>query len=280
MTFSSRHGFEPAEPEITVTNDAPEELRGIVVDIAYESGFRPSSLRGLVSRLLRVREDPNNWSEYSNIDGEVRYRLDTCQWYEVYDLIEAIVDSLGTQPFGDGRRNLEHFTAEMNSYFRSRGIGWQLLDGKVQMRGEADFEATLLATAVLAENKLQTASQEMREARTDLSRRPEPDLTGAIQHAIAALECVMWEVCADPQPTLGRLLAKYKGQIPPPLDIAVEKIWGFASERGRHLKEGTEPTAEEAALNVHVAAAVATYLTTIHTVKQTSCEELWGRPKA
>jgi hypothetical protein len=40
----------------------------------------------------------------------------------------------------------------------------------------------------------------------------------------------------------------------------MEKIWGFASEQGRHLREGKEPTQEETELAVHVAAAVATYL--------------------
>ena len=97
-------------------------------------------------------------------------------------------------------------------------------------------------------------------ARGDASRRPQPDVTGALQHSLAALECVMRDVCGDPKATLGTLLARNKGLIPAPLDQGVEKIWGFASEQGRHLREGREPSIEDAELAVHVAAAVALYL--------------------
>ena len=47
---------------------------------------------------------------------------------------------------------------------------------------------------------------------------------------------------------------------PRPLDVAVEKWWGYTSEVGRHLQEGREPLAEEAELVATVCAAVVTYL--------------------
>jgi hypothetical protein len=37
--FSERYGFKPAEPEITIHHEFPDELRSVVVDIAYESGL-------------------------------------------------------------------------------------------------------------------------------------------------------------------------------------------------------------------------------------------------
>ena len=57
-----------------------------------------------------------------------------------------------------------------------------------------------------------------------------------------------------------RLKERCPGTIPRPLDAAVEKAWGYASERGRHLKEGNAPTHEEVELVVGIAATVATYL--------------------
>jgi hypothetical protein len=40
-----------------------------------------------------------------------------------------------------------------------------------------------------------------------------------------------------PKPTLGALMANYRNTnaIPPPLDAAIEKTWGYESEVGRHL---------------------------------------------
>jgi hypothetical protein len=46
--------------------------------------------------------------------------------------------------------------------------------------------------------------------------------------------------------------------------VAVEKAWGYASEVGRHLQEGREPSAEEAELVTTVCAAVVTYLVKKH----------------
>jgi hypothetical protein len=60
--------------------------------------------------------------------------------------------------------------------------------------------------------------------------------------------------------TLGALIKRHPGLIPKPLDAAVEKAWGYASERARHIQEGNEPIREEAELIVGIAATVATYL--------------------
>lgn len=264
--FSERHGFDPTQADITVTRDAPYDLRGVVADIAYEAGLDPHRLRSIVCQLLRVREDPNNWSAFPNVDCEARGHLDSCEWYEVYDIIEAIYArlQLGSQNAANcagPEMSCQYFTGELNKYFMKKGIGWQLVAGEVRMRGEQAFEHTLSsATSVLSESGRPTAAKEIRHALHDLSRRPESDLTGALQHALAAVECVMRDVTGDPKATLGSLLLRYKGTIPAPLDQAVEKIWGFASEQGRHLREGKEPTQEEAELAVHVAAAVVTYL--------------------
>lgn len=88
-----------------------------------------------------------------------------------------------------------------------------------------------------------------------------PDVTGSMQHALAAVECLMRDVTGDPSRTLGALLKQYPGVVPAALDAALEKLWGFASERGRHLREGREPAFEEAALSVHIAAVTCSYLT-------------------
>jgi hypothetical protein len=266
--FSSRHGFEAPEPPITVTHDAPYDMRGVAIDIAYESGMDPHSIRGIVCRTLRVREDPNNWSAFPNVDMELRGHVDHCEWYEVFDVIEAVyqhlLQALERDPHSEDKRP-EHFAAEVNKYFRKNGIGWQLANGQVRIRGDDSFEHTVVAaTAAMDEQGRSTAARELREALRDLSRRPDPDTTGALHHGMAALECVMRDVCSDPNPTLGALLSRHKGRIPPPLDQAVEKCWGYASGQGRHLQEGREPSVEDAELAVHVAGAVCTYLAKKH----------------
>jgi hypothetical protein len=42
--------------------------------------------------------------------------------------------------------------------------------------------------------------------------------------------------------------------------VAVEKLWGFASDRARHLREGKNVSGDEAELVVSVACAVCAFL--------------------
>lgn len=257
--FSKRHGFsKPVEAKIYIRNDAPYELRGVLIQLAYECGFRPKTLRNLVCRILRKRPDSNNWSEYPNIDDEIHNLIDECQWYRVYDIAEGIIDQMNELPFS---YDLERFQKELNGYFIENGIGWQLKNGKIEIRGPESFENIVqIAQKNLQSSGKNTAATELHEALVDLSRRPEPDITGAIQHSMASLECVARDVCNDQKATLGDVLKRYKDLIHPPLDEAVKKAWGFASERARHIREGREPEFHEAELLVGICASVGNYL--------------------
>ncbi len=263
QTFSERHGFVPQAAPITIRQDAPSELRGLIPRLAYDCGFRPSTLRPLVCTVTLRAENANNWSEYPNIEGEVRGVLDQCAWFEVYDIIEAIAARLRERDdryLDDSDSRLDVFTSRINRAFSKHGIGWQLIGGRVEVRGEEVFEAIARQTIEALEDAgLTTTAAELHEAIEDLSRRPEPDITGAIQHAMAAVECLAREVTGD-KDTLGAIVKRHPGLLPRPLDTGVEKLWGFASERGRHLREGAEPSHDEAELVVTVAAAVASYL--------------------
>lgn len=262
-SFSERGGYQPTDPPIRVREDAPDDLRGLVVDYAEDAGASPSSLRTLICGILMTRANPSNWSEYPNIDGEVRGHLDCCPWYSVYDFAEAVHAAL-VKRASSGRaleEGPELFERKLNQLFKAKGIGWQLVSGQIRVRGEEAFEVAVRALGDGLElSGRATAAREIHQAVRDLSARPVADVTGAIQHSMAALECVLRDVAGDPKATLGALLAKHRKIFPPPLDQALEKLWGFASENGRHLREGRSPSLEEAVLTVHLAAAVARYL--------------------
>jgi hypothetical protein len=266
-TFSKRHGYEPQDAEITIRQDAPDWLRELVVDLAYEAKFEATYLRSWLCRVLLETADRNNWS-HSNVDGEVRGLLSTAPWFVVYDLIEwlygqrchsetAVWEMQSAQP--DELAN--QFAAALNRAFRQKGVGWQMLDGKIEIRGPEVFEQSVReAQVTLAQTGRQVAHNEMHQALADLSKRPDPDITGAIQHSMAALECVARDVTGDGKSTLGDLLKKHPGTLPPPLDTAISKIWGFASDQGRHLRESKAPDIKEAELVVGLAGSLATYL--------------------
>lgn len=266
--FSERRGLAPEAAEITIRDDAPEDLRALVVDFAYSAGLEPHDVRTIVCDVLMKRPDRENWSPHPNVDHEARQLLDDCEWFHVYDVIETIFDTLRREaedPFTSRLptdRPDQRFAGLLNAFFVTRGIGWQLTDGKVEVRGAEAFEvAVRSAGARLDEAGLKTGSQEIHEALRDLARQPDPDITGAMQHTMAAAECVARTAADDQNPTLGALLKRHSGLVPPPLDVSLGKMWGYASETARHVKEGGKPPEyEEAELVVFTAAGVIGYL--------------------
>lgn len=205
--FSERQGLRTtSELEISIRSDAPYEFRGVLVDLAYECGMRPNSMRTLVCRILRKRPDPNNWSEFPNVDQEVHCLVDDCDWYYVYDIAEAIAQEMeGTPPSYEPER----FSNELNAYFITNGIGWKLVNTLIEAREPEALESTIAVALTGLQGKAPTAQNELTEALRSLSRRPEPDITGAIQHAMASLECLSRQLTGDSNGTLGEILKRY-----------------------------------------------------------------------
>lgn len=252
-TFSTRHGLSRPDAEITIRQDAPGEVRDALAIIAYQCGLRPSTLREVLCRIRYCAPDKGNWSEFPNIEGEVRELLAECEWFEVYDFVEAIASlHAGTSAA---------LAEEVNRYFRVAGVGWQLVDGRLEMRGAEVFEHAIRQGQrdLRLQGKL-TAASELHEAIQDLSRRPAAEITGAIQHAMAALECVARDACVS-KDTLGDLVRRNPDLFPKPVDQIVEKAWGYTSNFGRHLQEGRPPEFEEAELMVGLSGVLCRYLT-------------------
>jgi hypothetical protein len=131
---------------------------------------------------------------------------------------------------------------------------------QIVFRGNDAFEMTIKhAQDVLSLSGQDIAQNEFQEAFQDLSRRPQPDLTGAVHHAMAALEAVASDLCGKTGETLGQI-AKHSGLFPAPLGEAVNKLYGFASDRGRHVSSGNVPSPNEAELVVSIAGAMITFL--------------------
>lgn len=248
-SFSERHGYQGQPKPIEVRYEAPAFLRAGILSIAGKSGFSAHNLRAVICDVLdELPDTAQNWG-YENVMRECEERVHGCEWFEVYDICEALAQS----NIGDGS-----FEENINRYFVKKGIGWKMEGGRLSVRGEADYEAvTSEAQNLLGEAGRSTAAGELKEAINDLSRRPKPDITGAIQHGMAALECLARDV-SDSKKTLGDLVKEL--DLPAPVDSAVEKMWGFASNQARHIKEGKEPEFPEAMLTVHFCAALIAYL--------------------
>ena len=68
------------------------------------------------------------------------------------------------------------------------------------------------------------------------------------------------EATNDARATIGEILRRYPDIVPRPLDESLSRMWGYASEMARHIREGRTPGRSDVELVVTVAAAVCTYL--------------------
>ncbi|MFG6110237.1 AbiJ-NTD4 domain-containing protein [Stenotrophomonas nematodicola] len=262
--FSERFGYTAPDPDITIREDAPDVLRGSVTVAAGKAGLNFNDIRRIVCETLSEPVDLNSWSE-SNVTADTNRLLENCHWFEVYEVIEHLAEALQQRPgrFGD-QSPLEVFAASINKVFRKAGIGWQLIGVEIQMRGSEVFEqAVREGRDRLWSAGKQTTAKQLHEALQDLSRRPNPDVTGAIQHALAALECISRD-CALTEDTLGDVVKRNRDLFPSPLGDVVAKMWGYSSNTGRHLLEGKEPTFEEAELMVGLSGVLCRYLARKH----------------
>ena len=256
--FSAREGHRPEDKQITVREDAPPELRQAILMLAKSLEMRPHDMRDVICGVLLVFPNPNNWSPYPNVWCEVQNLMDDAVWYKIYDIAESFYAKL----VSDNPRDFEpasEFERKLNEFFLEKGIGWELRDGQITYRGSEVFaNSTQKIPQALEKVGYQRAANEMREALRDISRRPDADITGAIQHAMAALEATAREVAGDRKRTLGKLSSKL--DLPSPFKEILDKLWGYTSNRGRHIREGENINYPEAELIVTIAGSLCAFL--------------------
>jgi hypothetical protein len=277
-SFSQRNNYAQP-PEISIREDLPTRLRRPLAEIAA----RAVGSKTLLQTVLRIL-DPYGlnpeplahsgsalWLLVGDLDlGTVLRRIEKCPWFQIYDIVEAVCRQVARQDQQsgvpvEGAPHAPAFEREINKFFLYAGIGWQLVNGHILTRGAEAFETTVRSAVMeLGKDNRPTAAAQIHEALLALSRRPDPNLRGAITNSMGALECVARDLAGEQKLTLGEVLKRHPSLLPRPVDQALSKLWGYASDEARHVREGREPTREDAELMVGVAAAIATYLTCRH----------------
>ena len=253
--FSKRMGINNASVPITVRCDAPKALRGYLFLLIQPYIESYKTIRNIVCTCTMTAPDRGNWGENEFMKQEIISTIEQCPWNNVYDILERVYSQIYDQT---KRKDYEQ---HVNEFFQQKGIGWKMKDGLIEFRGDDTFEEEIQSTSdILAKSGLKTSASEIKEAIADLSHKPNPDITGAIQHSMAALECVAREVCGSKE-TLGQLIKHNTDIVPSPLNNVISTLFGYASENGRHLKEGKMPNQDEAELIVHLSASLCSYLT-------------------
>lgn len=252
FSFSDRNNFRPRNVPITIFTEAPLPLRAFILSYVIDNNIlSPGSFRYIICGFIGRFPDPNNWSP-ENILREIVPYIETCEWYTIYDIIEAVSEKIPHYKY-------DLFQSSFNNKFEELGIGWKLESHKVVYRSSGELEDVKNA-AIEAMQEFPNTQNDLSKAFESLSRRPEPDLNGASNHAISALEAVVKKKFNITNKTLGQIVSdKNKNGVdvfPKPLDEAVQKLWGYCNIHSRHGNEDRNIDRGDATLVVFLSATM------------------------
>lgn len=264
--FSERYRYGSNVP-IEIRGDAPHGLRLRILSFARmgnEQFPNPHfvGIHELMMIMCDILSEPGIKGTDDELSHQAEQLISQCIWYKCYDIAEAFFSYLN--------KNLDKITGyefstqysnKLNKYFIENGIGYKMENGKILVRFSEPNE-TLVHEAIkkLKEKNLAVARNEVMEAYSAISRKPTADLTGAMTHSKAALECVVREVTGQPKGTLGKLINDHKELFPGAISKIVDGIHGYTSEEGSHVKNGASPTFKNTELMVSLVSALCSFL--------------------
>ncbi|MFG8100508.1 AbiJ-NTD4 domain-containing protein, partial [Pseudomonas aeruginosa] len=157
-SFSKRHGYEP---EITVRDDAPPELKEYFLHLVYGIGLPPETLETIICQALKKLPKPRvQWPGITNVKRYNTEYLNECSWNKVYDVIEMVAKHYHQGGFLDGA--FHRYQDDLNEFFVEHGIGWKLVDAHIEARGSEPFEGALkTAKDAMGKARHNTAEREL-----------------------------------------------------------------------------------------------------------------------
>ncbi len=168
------------------------------------------------------------WAIASQVQTEIKDWFFKSQWYEVYDLLEFLMQlrlPISRKEFRDEcNRVLER---ELSGY---RIVGNKIapITNKIETREiEQVFETTL-------EHKLKGVHKHLESAVEKLSDRKNPDYRNSIKESISAVESLCIIISNKPKATLGQALKKIENSVGlhAALKSGFSSIYGYTSNEG------------------------------------------------
>jgi hypothetical protein len=263
--FSQRKGYEPVS-EVIQTDGMDENLRNSLwnaLDISMRNQEDFFDLRypalgiGRFSTLLwvnyfKVPFDTRPGSPFSILQ-EIREYFFSCEWYEVYDFLEFVLNNFS-----------EWLSADIVNRMLERELsGYRFIDGIITPI--TDKQEIDMLESVLTDQDFPSVRKHLRRALELLSNREQPDYRNSIKESISAVESLARVVTDSPKATLGKALKVlgHSDKIHPLLEGAFSKLYGYTSDEGgiRHaMLDDPNLSAAEAKLFLMLCTAFVNYL--------------------
>lgn len=239
MRFSERHGYRSARSSIQ-TDEIDQALKNSIWNVFQsviwdshraDGGYSWTSysnlyelIRSFWREFFKVPVDQIPENIYKAIEV-IRGFFFSCEWFEIYDLVEFTAGKLGKS------RSL--FVQLCNEVLEREMSGYRLVDCTVVPITSAD-ELGAIDNALNATDGYAGAHAHLKRALELLSDRHNPDYRNSIKESISAVESIAQSVTGNPSTTLGEALRHISQAAPmhPALNRSLSALYGYTSDSG------------------------------------------------
>lgn len=245
--FSERSGYRPVSLILQIESMSPElrnslwnvlvstfllEYRNALYATTYSSYYGHSIdqfFSYLWTDYFKWRLDTLPDQSIHAVD-QIRKHFFECEWYEVYDFLEIVVNYFESPPLVE-KINIV-LERELAGYRFVGGIFTQITDEK---------EIALLEQEI-NDKDYPFGALHLKHALSLMSNKEKPDYRNSIKESISAVESIAKEITGNPKATLGEALKllKHSGQLHPALANSFLSLYGYTSDENgiRHAMLG------------------------------------------
>lgn len=168
------------------------------------------------------RPSPGYHLSGPQILGQIRAYFFKCEWNEVYDLLEFIVQTHD--------RDKPQLAADLNQVLARELAGYKFIHGQLVDITDAQ-ESQLLAEA-LADTRFVAVTSHLERALQLLADRKQPDYRNSIKESISAVEAMARVVAEEPKATLAEALKviEKNHSLHPALKAGFASLYGYTND--------------------------------------------------
>jgi len=166
---------------------------------------------------------PGNYhSRPENILASIREYFFSCEWNDVYDLIQFLADNFG--------KHKPQLVTALNRILQREMAGYTFIDG-ILVDITDPQEKQMLAEA-LADTRFVPVRTHLETALRHLADREEPDYRNSIKESVSAVEAMARVVSGNPKATLGDALKvlEKSGHLHQSLKEGFSKLYGYTND--------------------------------------------------
>ncbi len=255
--FSERYGFQKKDVEALLRTNSKgmtKELRTCLWNVYYDTSkaylefckeqgdlfveaLAPSEKRGLFYESF-IKPLISNYIGYplNEIEGkskdfieDVLYKIFfKFQWFQVYDLIELLAETLKN----NNPRLFKNFQEQVNTALKKEFAPYRIVEGKIApLNNEEEVKSVVSAFERTKNDRFHPVHEHLTKALSHLADRESPDYENSIKESISALESLM-KIIFNNKEVLSRNIKKACSEFGfhKAFCDAIEKLYGWASD--------------------------------------------------